>query len=93
MLPLCSVIAFLCVLLDSAALYLKPGIEVVESFALACFFLLMLAYIYPDDDMGQGLFEKLDIRPTKKKGKMKWYKVSLFRRIPATSWLQIGEGY
>lgn len=76
MLPLCAIIAFLCVWLDSAAAYLKPAIEVVESLALSCFFLLMLAYIYPDDDMRQGLFAKLDLRPTKKKkGKMKWYEV------------------
>ncbi|KAK2765132.1 hypothetical protein FQN54_008831 [Arachnomyces sp. PD_36] len=88
LLPLCSVVAFLCVLLDSAALYLKPGIEFVESFALACFFLLMLAYIYPDDDMGQGLFEKLNLRPTKKKeGKMKWYKMTIISVVTTGSTL------
>jgi hypothetical protein len=54
--PVFAVIAFLSVASNDAAIYLKPIEDLYEAFALACFFLLLCAFVQESDEERQSFF-------------------------------------
>jgi len=54
--PVFAVVAFLSVASNNAAIYLKPIEDLYEAFALACFFLLLCAFVQESDEERQSFF-------------------------------------
>lgn len=79
--PSFATISFLCVWLDgSPAPYISPGRDIAEALPMAAFFLLMTAYVAPDEGPQDEFFAQMTLLD--KKGKMMgggsfgWYRVS-----------------
>ena len=78
--PCFAVITFLCVWLDgSAALYIQPGLDIGEALPMAAFFLLMSAYVAPDERHRDTFFAEtalVDKTGVTQEGKsLSWYRV------------------
>lgn len=84
--PFYSIICLLCIYLPSAAVYLRPWLEVAQAHCLATYFLLLCEYVSPNAEERGFFFATLEVKDekaTKKnKGKkidgMQWFKVRRF---------------
>jgi hypothetical protein len=96
-LPTFAFISFLCVLLDgSPSHYIIGALDVAESFPMAAFFLLMSAYIAPDEGNRESFFAQLEMLDKRGNpqgvGSLGWYQKLSFmvlQWIPVTiiSWV------
>lgn len=87
--PAFAIITLLCVWLDgSPAPYITPALDVAEAFPLAAFFLLMSAYVVPEEGDREAFFAQLELIDKKGNstgaGSLLWYKVRTppSRRLP-----------
>ncbi|KAF2092991.1 hypothetical protein NA57DRAFT_61850 [Rhizodiscina lignyota] len=85
-LPFFAIISFLCVWLDgSPNPYISPGRDVAESLPMASFFLLMTAYITPDEGGRDEFFAQMALLDKKGNaaggGSLLWYHISIIRII------------
>ena len=84
--PAFEIISLLCVWLDgSAAPYLVPGLDVGEAFPMAAFFLLMSAYVVPDEGNREEFSTQLELIDrkgnTQGQGSLGWYRVQACEHI------------
>lgn len=80
MIPAFAVISFLCVWQDgSPAPYIAPGRDIGEALPMAAFFLLMSAYVVPDERNRDGFFDEMALLDKKGNtqggGSLAWYRV------------------
>ena len=80
--PLYSIICFLCLYFPSSAVYLRPWLDVAQSNCLATYFLLLCEYVSPHADQRDLFWSTIDIKDklgTKKSQRkvdgVRWFRV------------------